>query len=149
MAARAHQAARDAFLAGKSEFDIHLAYLDSAGQIDAELPYNSIVAVNEHAAVLHYQRREQIAQAERRSFLIDAGATHFAYASDITRTYAAHAGEFASLVDAMEEVELSLAGQVRPGLSYPQFHLAAHRQIADVLHAAGMQRRKFGLRPLQ
>jgi len=140
IATAAHHAARDAFLAGKSEFDIHLAYLDKARQYDAELPYGSIVALNEHAAVLHYQKRQLAAPAESRSFLIDAGATRHAYASDITRTYAAHSGEFADLVEAMDMVELTLAGQVKAGLSYPQLHIEAHRRIAAVLHDAGITR---------
>lgn len=138
VAAAAHLAARDAFLAGESEFDIHLAYLRSARQNDAELPYNNIVAMNEHAAVLHYQQRLRAAPAESRSFLIDAGAAHYAYAADITRTYAAHSGEFSDLIAAMEKVELNLAGQVRAGLSYPALHLQAHRQIAEVLRSAGI-----------
>jgi Xaa-Pro dipeptidase len=136
----AHQAAKNAFLAGQSEFEIHLAYLDAARQNDAELPYGSIVALNEHAAVLHYQQREREVPKEFRSFLIDAGATRHAYASDITRTYAAHPGEFANLVEAMDQVEVELAGQVTAGRSYPQLHLDAHRQIAGVLQAAGIIR---------
>ena len=39
---------------GESELGIHQAYLAAAGQTDAELPYSSIVALNEHGAVLHY-----------------------------------------------------------------------------------------------
>lgn len=138
IATAAHLAARDAFMAGQSEFDIHLAYLQSARQNDARLPYGNIVAINEHAAVLHYQQRLQAVPAESRSFLIDAGATHYAYASDITRTYAAHAGEFSDLIAAMDQVQLNLAGQVRAGLSYPALHLDAHRQIAEVLQSAGI-----------
>jgi len=139
-AAAAHLAARDAFFSGKSEYDIHQAYLGCVLQSDAELPYHSIVAVNEHSAVLHYQQRLQEPAVESRSFLIDAGACCHAYASDITRTYAAKPGEFRDLVSAMEQVELHLAGQVSAGQSYPALHLEAHRRIADVLNAAGIIR---------
>lgn len=134
----AHKAARDAFMSGLSEYDIHLAYLARVRQNDAELPYHSIVAVNEHAAVLHYQQRERQAAAQPRSFLIDAGACQYAYAADITRTYAAHSGEFSELIAAMDKIESELAGQVRAGLSYPALHLQAHQQIADLLHQAGI-----------
>ena len=51
---RGHRAAERAFRAGASEFGIHLAYCQAAGQDASELPYGNIVALNEHGAVLHY-----------------------------------------------------------------------------------------------
>jgi len=137
-ATRAHSVAREAFMAGHSEYDIHLAYLSSVQQTDAELPYHSIVALNEHAAVLHYQQRLYQAPARPRSFLIDAGACQFAYAADITRTYAAQNGEFSELIAAMDRIELELAAQVRAGQSYPALHLQAHWRIAELLQLAGI-----------
>jgi Xaa-Pro dipeptidase len=92
MAARGHVAARDAFFAGASEFETHLAYCAAAGQRDEELPYGNIVAFNQGAAVLHYQNLERGRGGPRRSFLIDAGAQYRGYAADVTRTYAAQDG---------------------------------------------------------
>jgi Xaa-Pro dipeptidase len=86
--ARAHRAAEASFRAGRSEFGIHLTYLAAARQTDAELPYSSIVALNEHGAVLHYTNFDRTPPIHSRSFLIDAGASAAGYASDITRTYA-------------------------------------------------------------
>jgi len=139
-AVQAHEVARDAFMSGLSEYDIHLAYLACVRQNDAELPYHSIVAVNEHAAILHYQQRERQPAAESRTFLIDAGACHHAYAADITRTYAAQSGGFSELVGAMDQIERDLVAQVRAGLSYPALHLQAHHRIAELLHQAGISR---------
>ncbi|HEY5780875.1 MAG TPA: Xaa-Pro dipeptidase, partial [Lysobacter sp.] len=85
---RAHRAAERAFRAGASEFGIHLVYCQAAGQDLAELPYNNIIALNEHSAVLHYTERDVVPPRQVRSFLIDAGASHHGYACDITRTYA-------------------------------------------------------------
>ena len=62
---RAHRAAEAAFRAGASEFDIHLAYCSAARQDAAELPYGNIVALNEHAAVLHYMNDQNTATAKR------------------------------------------------------------------------------------
>lgn len=138
MAARAHVAAEQAFREGKSEFDIHLAYLESCRQNDAELPYGSIVALNHHGAVLHYQNRERIAPVESRSFLIDAGATCAAYAADVTRTYASQAGEFADLVGAMDGMQQELAGSVSAGQDFKALHLATHLRIAHILAGAGI-----------
>ncbi|MDA8347564.1 MAG: M24 family metallopeptidase, partial [Pseudomonadota bacterium] len=52
---RGHRAAERVFTAGGSEFDIALAFLAACGQREQELPYNPIIALNENAAVLHYQ----------------------------------------------------------------------------------------------
>jgi Xaa-Pro dipeptidase len=139
-AARAHAAAEQAFRAGESEFAIHLRYLAACGHTDTQLPYNNIVALNEHGAVLHYQGRERNAPAPLRSFLIDAGAVCHAYACDITRTYAYAAGEFADLVAAMDRVQLGLVAGVRAGVDYKALHLQAHRDIAGVLAQAGVIR---------
>ncbi|HLJ21261.1 MAG TPA: M24 family metallopeptidase, partial [Stellaceae bacterium] len=87
LGARGHAAAVRAFAAGASEFDIQLAFLDGCGLREQELPYNTIIALNEAAAVLHYQMLERRAPAERHSLLIDAGAESAGYASDITRTH--------------------------------------------------------------
>jgi len=139
--ARAHRVAAQAFRAGESEFDIHMAYLDTARQIDAELPYASIVGLNEHAAVLHYTNFDRVAPAQSRSFLIDAGASACGYASDITRTYAA-AGhhEFQALINSMDAAQQGFVTRVRAGQSYPELHIHAHHVIADVLREHGLIR---------
>ncbi len=100
-----HTAAEQAFRVGLSEYEIHQRYCMAIESVDAELPYGNIVAPDEHGSVLHYQAHEQQAPAVQRSFLLDAGATVHAYASDITRTYAAHAGEFAELVSALDTMQ--------------------------------------------
>jgi len=136
--ATAHRAARDAWRAGASEFDIHLEYCRAARAREEDLPYNSIVACNEHGAVLHYQHLDREAPAQRRSFLIDAGAPFGAYGSDITRSYAASPGAFADLVAAVEAAQLRLAGMVTPGRDYRALHLEAHRLLAGVLVDCGL-----------
>ncbi len=50
------------------------------------MPYSNIVALNEHASVLHYTKLDHRAPAEMRSFLLDAGAEYNGYAADLTRT---------------------------------------------------------------
>ncbi|SFW54630.1 Xaa-Pro dipeptidase [Luteibacter sp. UNCMF366Tsu5.1] len=132
--ARGHRAAERAFREGESEFGIHLAYLAAARQLDAELPYASIVGLNEHGAVLHYTNFDRHAPKESHSFLIDAGASAAGYASDITRTYAGHgAAEFQALIDAMDAAERSFAAKVRHGQSYADLHIHAHHVLAGVL----------------
>ncbi|MEO9078268.1 MAG: Xaa-Pro dipeptidase [Rhodanobacter sp.] len=131
---RAHRAAEQAFRRGESELGIHQAYLAAAGQIDAELPYSSIVALNQHGAVLHYMDFTRQPPTPARSLLIDAGASASGYASDITRVYAAEdASEFQVLIDAMHVNQQSQVAMVRSGRSYADLHLHAHQQLAMLL----------------
>ncbi|MDE2155317.1 MAG: Xaa-Pro dipeptidase [Xanthomonadaceae bacterium] len=138
---RAHRAAEKAFRAGESELGIHQAYLAAAGQIDAQLPYASIVALNEHGAVLHYTDFTSRPPQPARSLLIDAGASASGYASDITRTYAAaDAGEFQALIDSVDAAQRGFVAKVRAGQSYPELHVHAHHVLAGVLREHGIVR---------
>ena len=139
---RAHRAAERAFRAGASEFGIHLAYCQAAGQDAGELPYNNIVALNEHGAVLHYTELDRLPPRPVRSFLIDAGASHGGYACDITRTHAADTtGEFQALVDAVDRAQRDDIGQrFRAGNDYRQVHLYAHLALAGILKEFGILR---------
>ena len=136
---RAHRAAEAAFRAGKSEFDIHMAYCSAARQDANELPYHNIVALNEHGAVLHYTELDTVAPQDIRSFLIDAGGSFGGYASDITRTYAFDRGsEFQSLIAAVDAAQLAMCAEVRAGFDYRQLHLGAHLKLAGVLRDFGI-----------
>jgi Xaa-Pro dipeptidase len=136
---RAHRAAERAFRAGASEFGIHLVYCQAAGQDSDELPYGNIVALNEHGAVLHYMDRDRFPPLQRRSLLIDAGASYAGYASDITRTYAADtASEFQALIDAVDAAQQRMCAQVRAGVDYRQLHLDAHLALAGILREFGI-----------
>lgn len=138
-AAPAHIAARQAFLAGASELEIHRAYLAACGHTDRDLPYTNIVALNEHGAVLHYQYQDAVAPAQSRALLIDAGAQVNGYASDITRTWSAGGhDEFDALLAAMEREQLGLVDEVRKGVDYRDIHLSAHRRTARVLRELGI-----------
>ncbi|MDT8449966.1 MAG: Xaa-Pro dipeptidase [Wenzhouxiangellaceae bacterium] len=138
IAVAGHRAAVAAFEAGASELEIHLAYLAAAGHDPDTLPYGSIVALNGHAAILHYQYRDNTPPGERRSFLIDAGADCHGYAADVTRTWSAGPGPFRDLVEEMDRRQQHLAGRMQVGRSYVDLHLEAHREIAEVLRGAGI-----------
>jgi len=141
IAARAHSAAARAFDKGASELGIHLAYLAAAGQDQDQLPYNSIVALNEHAAVLHYQHRSAQTPAVRNSFLIDAGADFCGYAADVTRTHAASEScLYAELIGAMDRVQQKLCAGVRAGRSFVDLHRQAHLAVAGLLEQTELVR---------
>ncbi len=137
-AARGHKAAQAAFMQGASELEIHHAYVQAVGCVDHELPYGTIVALDEKGAILHYEGKR--ANRNGRVLLIDAGAKSHGYGSDITRTWAAPACDdrFKALLKGMEKLQLELCDEVKPGLHYGELHKRGHLKIAALLHEAGI-----------
>ncbi|WP_371187417.1 Xaa-Pro dipeptidase [Thalassotalea maritima] len=133
IAVAGHTAAKNAFLAKASEFEIQLAYLAATGQGENEMPYGNIVALNENAAILHYMTLDKQAPMEHRSFLIDAGASFNGYAADITRTYAFNDGEFAELIAAVDVMQKQLVNGLQSGASYVDLHIKNHYMLAAIL----------------
>lgn len=134
-ALKGHAAAAEAFYAGASEYDINAAYLQACRQSQNQMPYGNIVALNENAAVLHYQYQATDKPANHRTFLIDAGANHNGYAADITRTYAYDKNsEFNDMIAAMDELQVELCEACVVGQDYVELHQQAHLKIAGVLN---------------
>ncbi len=139
IAARGHLAVAGTFGPGVSELDLHQAYLAATGQREVELPYSNIIALNEHAATLHYQRLRAQPNGVNRSLLIDAGAEWNGYAADITRTYSASAtDDFSALISAMDALQQRICDEVRPGVDFMVLHALTHRQLAGLLREAGV-----------
>ncbi|MEE4243873.1 MAG: Xaa-Pro dipeptidase, partial [Kangiellaceae bacterium] len=134
IAAKAHNAARDAFYDKGSELSINRAYLLAAGGSENDMPYTNITCLNEHCAILHYMVSDNQIPAHHHSFLIDAGAQVNGYASDITRTYSFDQdNEFADMIKAMDAMQLRLVDQMKHGASYVDLHKDAHRQLGQIL----------------
>ncbi|MDR8525845.1 Xaa-Pro dipeptidase [Shewanella fidelis] len=133
IAVTGHQAAKTAFYNGASEFEILQVYLSAVSQGENQVPYGSIVALNENSAILHYTALEQKSPAQRRSFLIDAGANFNGYASDITRSYAFEKNIFDDLISAMDNLQLEIINMMKPGVSYVQLHVETHYKLAQIL----------------
>jgi Xaa-Pro dipeptidase len=135
VAAKAHLAARDAFYAGGTEFEINHAYLKSAGILEHQEPYGNIVALNEKGAILHYTnlRTQKFSKENTHSFLIDAGYDLNGYAADITRTYSFKNDEFSELVRAMDGVLLKSIEDFKIDVAYTESHLKSHTYIAELL----------------
>jgi Xaa-Pro dipeptidase len=137
IAVAGHQAAKQAFFAGGSEFEIQLAYLQATQHGENDVPYGNIIALNEHAAVLHYTHLDRHKPAQHRSFLIDAGASCNGYAADITRTYSFQQDEFAELIAALDDCQHKIMAQLRPGIAYPELHQQMHLMVAELLKRFG------------
>lgn len=134
IAVKGHKAAKAAFLAQKSEYDIQMDYLQSIQHTENQIPYSNIIALNENAAILHYMMLDQEAPNESLSFLIDAGANYNGYASDITRTYTFEDNEFRKIIHALEVKQLELIDTIKPGVNYVDLHLQMHHMVAQILN---------------
>lgn len=134
-----HAAVRDQFLSGDfSELELHLAYLRATGQDDAETPYKNIVALGAAGATLHYVRYDHGRRTlPTDSLLVDAGACHRGYCSDITRTYArghgAVAETFRALVAGVDTFQQTLIAHASVGRGYESLHDEAHEHLARLL----------------
>ncbi|MEX0618211.1 MAG: Xaa-Pro dipeptidase [Pseudohongiellaceae bacterium] len=139
LALTGHRAAESCFQSGGSEYEIHTAYLNACGMLEHDTPYSSIVALDDRAAILHYQHKRRNGSGtgtEQRSvLLIDAGCRINGYCSDITRTSTRpHVHPvFRSLVAAVEQLEQALVTEVAPGMSYVALHESAIAGIGNIL----------------
>jgi len=130
VALEAHEAARRAFERGESGFNIHIAFLQAAGCSEHELPYPDIIACNQSAAVLHYEKRTH--KIKPHSMLIDAGTSINGYACDITRTYSS-IPQFAELIAALDALQQSLCQEIKPGICFGEAQHSAHLGIGGIL----------------
>lgn len=144
VAALGHDALRAAFAAGETnELRLHLLYLETTQQDDPETPYKNIVASGKNAATLHHVTYRKDSSGAP-SLLVDAGATHFGYASDITRTHVREQGAasqtFAALVAAVDAMQRRLCSAIRSGERYEALHDESHRQTSAILRELGLVR---------
>ncbi|MEH6649283.1 MAG: Xaa-Pro dipeptidase [Motiliproteus sp.] len=144
IAVEGHQAAALAFAEGYSEFGINLAYLAATGQRESQLPYGNIVALNQHAATLHYQQLAQQRPQKKYSFLLDAGAQCQGYAADITRSYVSEGAKahtaagkiFAGLIESVDQMQQQLCQQAVAGQCFIELNQSCHQQLAEILATA-------------
>jgi Xaa-Pro dipeptidase len=138
IAVAGHKAVEMTLHEGVSEFELHMQYCLASQQTEDDLPYSSIVGLNEHGAMLHYQHRETTPPNELRSLLIDAGAQVNGYAADVTRTYSLHDGEFADLILAMDELQQAICNLVTADTDYVTLNERCHLLLAELLVRFGL-----------
>ncbi len=144
-AARGHKHVAALFQDGTpSELDLHLAYLQASEQDALTTPYQNIVALGAHAAVLHYVSYQRERVTGETSFLIDAGAKVLGYGSDITRTYVrgtgSAAGRFRELIAHVEALQQEIIRRIKPAMPYEDLHDDVHRLLAVALRELGIGR---------
>ena len=138
-AVRGHDAITPLFHAGASEFDLHLAYCAAVRQEGQTLPYDAIIALNRHAAVLHYLGRSCQPPTAHHSLLVDAGASEQGYGAEISRTHAAHGhAEFQALIAAVDTAQQEICQRVVAGTAFVQLQRDATLRLMEVLRDAGI-----------
>ena len=133
LAVAGHRAVELTLHENVSEFELHMQYCLASMQVDEQLPYPSIIGLNEHASVLHYQHRETTAPDEVRSLLIDAGAEVNGYAADVSRTYTLHEHRFAELIKATDHLQQKVCEMVCAGADFVTLNERCHMLLADLL----------------
>ncbi|HEX5193895.1 MAG TPA: aminopeptidase P family protein [Solirubrobacteraceae bacterium] len=108
----------------------------------AAMGYDTIIGTGPNSAVLHFMPSGR-AMHRGELVLIDAGAEHLGYVSDITRTFCV-GGSFddsqRELHAVVHAAQRGAIDAIRPGVEWRDVHLLAARTIADGLVAVGILR---------
>ena len=136
----AHRAAMRAARPGIHEYELQAEVERVFRRHGAEPAYASIVGAGANACILHYRANAAKARAGE-LVLIDAGAEHRGYASDITRTFPV-GGRFSreqrALHDLVCRAQAAALAQARPGVPYEAGHEAAVRTLSEGLLSLGL-----------
>lgn len=140
-AALGHLAARDVFMGGGSELEMHTAFLEAAGATDDKLAFPSIVSLDADTAWLHRPEKDPNHRNGNRA-LVDAGTKYMGYNSDITTTWAneetgVHA-VYIELLAGLEQIQRDLCALIKPGFNFTGLHETAHLKIAELLLEVGI-----------
>ena len=140
VSAAAHERAMRICRPGMSEYEIEAELLYEFTRAGCRAAaYPSIVAGGSNACTLHYVENSDRLR-DRDLLLIDAGAEHDCYASDITRTFPVN-GRFSraqrdvySVVLAAQEAAIDT---VAPGRTFDEVHMAAVQVLVEGLVGLG------------
>jgi Xaa-Pro aminopeptidase len=140
IAARAHKRAMQLCEPGMMEYELEAEFLHEFRKAGGEPAYPSIVGGCANACILHYtENNAQLNDGD--IVLIDAGAEHLCYASDITRSFPVN-GRFSEAQRAIYELVLdaqrAAIEQVYPGNHWNAPHEAAVKVITRGLVKLGL-----------
>lgn len=129
--------------AGRTERELQVtleaAFLRNGGDF---LAFETTVAAGDHAAVLHFSpTMRELRDGDL--LLVDAGAEHRGYASDVTRTYAVGGtltAEQSLVYDTVRRAGEAAIAACRPGTEWHDVHRAAALVVAEGLIELGVLR---------
>ena len=141
IACEAHRAAMRGARPGMLEYELE-ALIDFTfrrrGASGAAYP--SIVASGPSATVLHYTTNDRRLGPEE-LILVDAGAEHAGYCSDVTSTWPTgrrYGGAQRDLYEAVLAAQTAALAVVRPGVTLEAVHVAAVRVLVEALLGLGL-----------
>ena len=140
IAARAHKRAMGLCQPGMMEYELEAEFLHEFRKAGGEPAYPSIVGGGANACILHYtENNAQLNDGDL--VLIDAGAEHQCYASDITRCFPVN-GRFSpaqrAIYQLVLDAQLAAIEEVYPGNTWNAPHEAAVKVITKGLVKLGL-----------
>ena len=140
IAARAHKRAMGLCEPGMMEYELEAEFLHEFRKAGGEPAYPSIVGGGANACILHYtENNAQLNDGDL--VLIDAGAEHQCYASDITRCFPVN-GRFSpaqrAIYQLVLDAQLAAIEEVYPGNTWNAPHEAAVKVITKGLVKLGL-----------
>ncbi|HDP89935.1 MAG TPA: Xaa-Pro aminopeptidase [Thioalkalivibrio sp.] len=144
IAVAAHKRAMRACRPGMTEYQIEAELLYEFRRNGAEPAYQSIVGGGANGCILHYtENRDELKDGDL--LLIDAGAEHLGYASDITRTFPVN-GRFSDaqreLYEVVLEAQAAAIEKTVPGNHWNDPHMAAVKVLTRGLVELGLLKGK-------
>jgi Xaa-Pro aminopeptidase len=140
ISAEAHHCAAHLCRAGVREYELEAELLRVFRRGGGAGPaYNPIVGAGDNATILHYVENRDLL-ADGQLVLIDAGVELHGYASDVTRTYPVggrFTGAARDVYQAVLDAQTAAFRAVAPGVTLPELHAAALRQLVLGLVALG------------
>jgi len=140
IAARAHKRAMQVCKPGMMEYELEAEFLHEFRKAGGEPAYPSIVGGGENGCILHYTENDAPLN-DGDLVLIDAGAEHEYYASDITRCFPV-GGRFSKaqreIYELVLDAQLAAIEEVYPGNDWNAPHVAAVKVLTRGLVKLGL-----------
>ena len=134
-----HLRAMERCMPGIYEFELEAELIYEFRRQGCRFSFEPIVAAGENSCVLHYTKNNQLL-FEGNLVVVDVGADHEHYASDISRTYPIN-GKFTKAQRIIYELVLSaqeaVIAIIRPGINWNDLQLVADRVITEGLIEIG------------
>jgi Xaa-Pro dipeptidase len=144
--AEAHTNVLRAVRLSKNEADLEAVFLGTCIKNQAKRQaYGAIVGSGINASTLHYVANNEPLKG-RQLVCLDAGCEWKCYASDVTRTFPINGKwtkEAKQIYDIVEKMQEECIRMVKPGASYRDIHLHAHRVAAEGLLKIGILKGKL------
>ena len=131
-----HKVVKNLFRNGATEAELLWAYINTPGtnKTQQDSPYEPMIGINEHGAILHYQLKSaKRPKTGFRSLLIDAGSEFAGYAADITRTYSYKDGEYADLVNNFDTLQKNLVSEIEINMTKVELYRRSYLAIAKFM----------------